>query len=76
MRFKGKSVVITGASSGMGKDIALNLAKEGASVVAVARRKERLEELAELAKDFEGKIIPFVGDVSSLETNENKYNVG
>lgn len=70
MRFEGKTVVITGASSGMGKDIALNLAKEGAVVVAVARRKERLEELADLAKDYTGKIIPYVGDVTSLETNE------
>ena len=70
MRFEGKTVVITGASAGMGKDIALSLAKEGATVVAVARRKERLEELATAASEFAGKIIPYVGDVSTLETNE------
>ena len=36
MRFEGKSVVVTGASSGMGYEIALEFAKEGAVVVAVA----------------------------------------
>ncbi len=38
MRFEGKSVVVTGASSGMGYDIAKQFAAEGATVVAVARR--------------------------------------
>ena len=46
-RFEGKSVVVTGASSGMGREIALEFAAEGATVVAVARRLERLEELAQ-----------------------------
>ena len=36
MRFEGKSVVVTGASSGMGRQIAYDFAKEGATVVAVA----------------------------------------
>ena len=47
MRFEGKSVVVTGSSSGMGYEIALEFAKEGAVVIAVARRAERLEELAD-----------------------------
>ena len=46
MRFEGKCIVVTGASSGMGRKIALDFAAEGATVIAVARRKERLEELA------------------------------
>jgi short-subunit dehydrogenase len=45
MRLKGKTAVVTGASSGMGRDIAYYFAKEGANVVAVARRAERLKEL-------------------------------
>ena len=49
-RFEGKSVVVTGASSGMGREIALEFAAEGATVVAVARRMERLEELAAQAE--------------------------
>ena len=47
MRLNGKSVVVTGASSGMGKAIVELFASEGANVVAVARRKERLDALAE-----------------------------
>lgn len=45
-RFEGRTVLVTGASSGIGRATALCFAKEGASVVAVARRVERLEELA------------------------------
>lgn len=72
MRFEGKTVVVTGASSGMGRQIAYDFAKEGATVVAVARRQERLAELAAQveADGLPGKILPFVGDVSSRETND------
>ena len=72
MRFEGKSVVVTGASSGMGRQIAYDFAKEGATVVAVARRQERLAELAAQveADGLPGKILPFVGDVSSRETTD------
>jgi NADP-dependent 3-hydroxy acid dehydrogenase YdfG len=64
MKLNGKSVVVTGASSGMGKAIVERFAKEGANIIAVARRKERLDELAESLKDNVGRVIPFVGDVS------------
>ena len=70
MRLEGKSIVVTGASSGMGKEIVRRFAKEGANIIAVARRKERLEELAESLKDYPGKVIPFTGDVSRQEDNE------
>lgn len=70
MRFEGKSVVVTGASSGMGWRIALDLAAEGATVVAVARRKERLEELAQQAEELPGQILPYPGDVTLQEVND------
>ena len=70
MRFEGKTVVVTGASSGMGYYIALDFAKEGATVIAVARRKERLETLAKEANGMVGKILPYVGDISSKEMAE------
>lgn len=69
MRFEGKCVVVTGASSGMGRKIALDFAKEGATVIAVARRLERLEEIAKESESFAGKILPYQGDISLEEVN-------
>ena len=70
MRLEGKTVVITGASSGMGKSMVELFVKEGASVVAVARRKERLEALKTALQDAPGKIEIYVADVSKQEANE------
>lgn len=49
---KGKVIAITGASSGMGRSIAMELAKNGSKVVLGARRTERLQQLVE---DIESK---------------------
>ena len=68
MKLHGKNIVVTGASSGMGKAIVERFVKEGANIVAVARRKERLEELAAALKDAPGTVLPFAGDVSKEET--------
>lgn len=51
---KGKVVAITGASSGMGKVIALELAKNGAKVVLGARRTEQLRQIVEKIKSKGG----------------------
>lgn len=67
MRLKDMVVIITGASSGLGKETAALFAKQGAKVVAVARRMERLEELAAETKDFLGEIVPLEGDVGKKE---------
>lgn len=49
---KGKVILVTGASSGIGRQCAIDCSKMGAKVVAVARNKERLEEtLAQMEGD-------------------------
>lgn len=70
MRLKGKTAVVTGASSGMGREIAYYFAKEGANVVAVARRADRLKDLVEATKDFEGKVVAYSADVTDKEKVE------
>lgn len=71
MKLKSKIAIVTGASSGMGRDIAALYAQEGATVYAVARREEKLIELAESTKDFEGKIIPMTVDLMSQKETED-----
>ena len=48
---KNKQVLITGASSGIGAAIASEYAKYGAHLVLVARRKEKLQQVASELKD-------------------------
>ena len=70
MKLEGKSIVVTGASSGMGRDIVRLFVAEGANVVAIARRAERLEELAAELADAPGTVVPFAGDISKLDVCE------
>jgi NAD(P)-dependent dehydrogenase (short-subunit alcohol dehydrogenase family) len=64
-RLENKVALVTGASSGMGYEIAKLFAKEGASVVVIARRKEKLADLIAQIEADGGKGIAIVGDVTS-----------
>ena len=55
---------ITGASSGIGRGVALELARRGWKVAATARRIEELETLAGEARGLKGSIAAFPGDVT------------
>lgn len=59
--------VVTGASSGIGYHLTRLLVQRGASVVAVARRRERLDQLREANGDAAGKVIVHAGDVTDPE---------
>lgn len=62
---KGKVVAITGASSGMGKAIAIELAKNGAKVILGARRTEQLLQLVEDIKSTGGEATCITTDVKN-----------
>jgi NADP-dependent 3-hydroxy acid dehydrogenase YdfG len=61
---KGRVAVVTGASSGIGAATALLLAEEGASVVLAARRRERVDDLAEEATRKGGRAMALPTDVT------------
>ena len=63
MKLQGKIAIVTGASSGMGREIASLYAREGAKVLAVARRADRLESLVAETKDFSGQIVAHTADM-------------
>lgn len=63
-RFTDQVAVITGASDGIGKATALTMAREGAAVVLVARRVDRLESLAADIVNAGGRAIAVAGDAT------------
>jgi NADP-dependent 3-hydroxy acid dehydrogenase YdfG len=63
--------LITGASAGIGKASALALAQEGAYMVLTARRKDRLEEVANSVLQAGGKAVFLVGDATQEETAQH-----
>ena len=67
MSFKGKTVFLTGASTGIGEGIALKLAKEGAVLGLLARRKELLDDLAARCEAAGGIARAFSADVTDAE---------
>src|SRR5664279_4943579 len=63
-------VLVIGASSGIGRETAILFAREGARVMAAARRKERLRELQQEMAAEQNPIEIAVADAASLEDME------
>ena len=64
MEFRGRSILLTGASEGIGRALALELGKQGAHLTLVARNEARLRELAIEIKMLGGQANILVADVT------------
>ncbi len=67
MDFKNKVILITGASSGIGRDSAIEFAKRGANIVLVSRTQEKLEKVADELKKFNVTVLVCKCDVSKKD---------
>ncbi|RQQ44988.1 SDR family NAD(P)-dependent oxidoreductase, partial [Burkholderia stagnalis] len=70
----GKTAVVTGAASGIGKEIALVLAKAGAAVAIADLNQEGANAVAEEIKQAGGKAIGVAMDVTSEEAVNSGIN--
>ena len=64
MEFKDKSVVVTGASSGLGAALGLELARAGAKVALFSPESERQQEVAERCSEAGAQALAVIGDVT------------
>ena len=72
--YDGKKVLITGASAGIGYALSKELVKRGSEVIVTARRKDRLETLAQEIEKTGGKAHIFVEDLSMPESGKKLYD--
>lgn len=66
----GLRTIVTGASSGIGREIAIELARQGAKLVVTGRRAERLDEVAAELKSRDAEAVSVVGDIIDAATRE------
>jgi 3-oxoacyl-[acyl-carrier protein] reductase len=65
---KNKNALITGAGKGIGKAIALALAKEGVNVILVARTQEEIDNVATKARSLRVKALAITADVADINS--------
>jgi NAD(P)-dependent dehydrogenase (short-subunit alcohol dehydrogenase family) len=64
---KGKSGIVTGGGTGLGKAIASALVQAGAKIIISGRRKDVLEETSRELEGFGGPVVPFQADLSKMK---------
>lgn len=73
-KLTGKVAVVTGAASGMGQQIAILFAKEGAKVVVADLNLEAAQKTVELVEKEDGTGLAVVANVTKQEDIENMIN--
>ena len=72
-KWVGKIAVVTGASAGIGAELVRDFAKAGIHVIGLARRSEKIEEIAKELGETPGKIHAFKCDVSDLSSIKDAF---
>jgi len=72
---EGKNALVTGGGRGIGKAVALDLARSGANVAVAARTKAELDKIAEAINNFGVKGLSIPSDLSTLEGVSNCANI-
>ena len=67
MSLQGKVALVSGASQGIGREIALSLARAGVRVKALARGAAGLDETKSLAEDAPGSVEPVICDLTDAQ---------
>lgn len=72
-KWKGKIAVVTGGSAGIGSQFVKDLAKNGIHVIGLARRPEKIQEIANELGETPGKIYSYKCDVSDLQSIKDAF---
>ena len=68
---KGRSGIVTGGGSGIGKAIAKGLVQAGSEIVIAGRNREKLEKAVEEIRKFGGPVIPIQTDITKMDDIRN-----
>lgn len=74
MLLKDKKVLITGAGRGIGRQTAIDMAKEGAIILGTGRTQEPLDEMAQRVMNLGGHVYTATMDIANYEESEHVIN--
>ena len=75
LNLEGKTIVVTGGGSGLGKAMSLALAEAGADVVVAARRQNLIDETASEIQNIGRRSLAIATDVTDSKQIENLFSI-